>query len=197
MNTSTRGRSFEDEAFRLLQQELEAERLGLLARYCSTFQRKGYYSRDREDEIVVDLSIEVYLPNSKQWSMLWVCECKDYQTAIPVDDVEEFKAKLDQIAGKNVKGILVIRGAIQAGALAYSRSNGIAVVRILPAEQIEWVAYHASEGFDPNTGVNYTSALTVDGFVSQNQDFFAKFKGRNYDSWSTLLRAPLGITLVE
>ncbi len=197
MNTSSRGRRFEDQVFATLQDELDGERLGLLARHCSIFQRKGYYSRDRDANIVVDISIEVRLPSAKHWSMLWVCECKDYRTAIPVDDVEEFKAKMDQIAGKNVKGILALRGTIQSSALTYAQSHGIAILRILPADQIEWVSYDAPEGFDPSAGVNYTKALTVDGYVSENQELFAKFKGRNYDSWSSLLSAPLSISLVE
>ncbi|QBK04649.1 hypothetical protein DW355_07545 [Hylemonella gracilis] len=196
MNTSLRGRRFEDEVFDLLRDELEADRLGLLARHCSTFQRKGYYSRDRGTDIVVDISIEVRLPNAKDWSMLWVCECKDYRTAIPVDDVEEFKAKLDQIAGKNVKGVLAISGAIQAGGLAYAKANGIAVLRILPRNQVRWVSYRARPEFEPLTP-NYTQAVTSDGYVSENQEFFAKFNGRNYDTWRALLSAPLSISIPE
>lgn len=40
----------------------------------------------------------------------WVCERKDYGRSIPVDDIEEFEAKLDQIAGADKKGVIAATG---------------------------------------------------------------------------------------
>lgn len=83
-----------------------------------------------------DISLEFWLPGADQWSILWIIECKDYAGSIPVDDVEEFKAKLDQISGANRKGMLVVSGALQPSAFNYARSNGIAVARPLPREHV-------------------------------------------------------------
>ena len=95
MSTVSRGNLFEDRVFDALRKEVNAERLGLLPKQCTLHQKKGYYSRDRDSNIIVDISIEVCLPNASDWSMLWVCECKDYSGSLPVNDVEEFKAKLE------------------------------------------------------------------------------------------------------
>ena len=87
MNTVSRGNQFEDRVFRALQNEVNAERLGLLPRQCALFQKKGYFSKDRNSNVVVDISIEVTIPGAATWSLLWVCECKDYCGSIPVDNV--------------------------------------------------------------------------------------------------------------
>jgi hypothetical protein len=93
--TIAKGNAFEDRVFQAIRRELDGDRLGLSPKLAKPFKRKGYYSKDRDDEIVVDISIEVWLPGADHWSFLWVCECKDYSGSIPVDDVEEFKSKLD------------------------------------------------------------------------------------------------------
>lgn len=69
---------------------------------------------------------------------LWICECKDYTHAVPVDDVEEFKAKLDQIAGKNVKGLFATTAGLQRSALAYARAHGMGVLRFQRG-RMQWV----------------------------------------------------------
>ncbi len=99
MSTVTKGDAFEGPVFVAIKRELEANRLGLSPSSAKVFQKKGYYSAARDGDIVVDISIEVWPPEANNWSLLWVCECKDYTGSLPVNDVEEFRAKLEQIAG--------------------------------------------------------------------------------------------------
>ena len=146
MSSVKKGNAFESRVSRAIKIELDAARLGISADHSQLYEKKGYYSRDRDDDIIVDISIEIWLPGADRWSMLWAFECKDYASAIPVDDVEEFKAKLDQIAGVNKKGIMVVSGALQKGALTYARSNGIAVIRLLPDDQIRHIFYQMTPG---------------------------------------------------
>src|SRR5215813_58460 len=123
MNTTAKGNAFEDQVYAAIKQELNAERLGLLPASCAMFQRKGYFSKDRNSEMVVDISIEVTQPGADTYSFLWICECKDYGGSIPVDDVEEFNDKLRQIAGKNIKGIIAIRnGSLQSSAFSVAQA---------------------------------------------------------------------------
>ena len=193
MNTVSRGNQFEDRVFSALRKEVNAERLGISPRQCALFQKKGYFSRDRDSDVIVDISIEVTIPEATSWSFLWVCECKDYSGSIPVDNVEEFKAKLDQIAGKNVKGLMAITGALQSGAAAYARAQGIGVVRLLPSDQVEWMMHlettHSSERrLDAN---EFNRALTTPSYRSRNSDFFGRSDGYIFDSWQGLLRRAL------
>ncbi len=127
--------------------------------------------------------------------MLWVCECKDYSGALPVNDVEEFKAKLDQIAGKNVKGLLAVTGALQSGAEKYARSQGIGVVRIMPPSQVEWLMYFetvVSSGRESLDPAQFQRALTIPGFTSRNREFFGRADGYIFGGWRALLRTSLG-----
>ncbi|WP_144007140.1 restriction endonuclease [Pelomonas sp. KK5] len=193
MNSVSRGNLFEDRVFSALQREVNAERLGLLPKQCALFQKKGYYSRDRDSDVIVDISVEVTLPGASTWSMLWVCECKDYSGSLPVNDVEEFKAKLDQIAGKNVKGLMAVTGALQSGSLAYARSNGIGLVRLLPSDQVDWLMYlETGQSFrsklDP---AEFNRAFTNPGHRARNKDFFGRSDGYLFESWHGLLRKAL------
>jgi hypothetical protein len=141
MNTVAKGDALEDKVFDLLKEELSQGRLGIDASSGKIFKKKGYYSKDREKEIIVDISIEVWPPSAENYSLLWVCECKNYGHKVPVDDVEEFKAKLDQIAGKNVKGVIATKNSLQSGAISYAKNQGIGLVRIMPDDQVTWMMH--------------------------------------------------------
>lgn len=196
MSSVARGNAFENRVFAAIAQELGHERLGLAPRACRAYQKKGYYSRDRGADIVVDISIEVWLPGADRWSMLWVCECKDYRGAIPVNDVEEFKAKLDQIAGANKKGVLAVSGALQEGALNYARAQGIGVVRLVPGRDLEHLQFGApglarQHDLRTPTAEECQIALTVPEFVASRRDFYAESQGRPCASWHELLAQAL------
>ncbi len=197
MSSTARGNAFEDRVYGAVKTELQGDRLGLSPKLASTFKKKGYYSRDRDDEIIVDISVEVWLPNADRWSLLWVCECKDYSGSIPVDDVEEFKAKLDQIAGANKKGVMAVSGALQQGALKYARANGIGIVRLLPTDQVVHVLYHMTKAMlserERLNSNEFSSALTQPGFTGVNRDFYAASDGYIFGNWYSLLKAGLSI----
>ncbi|WP_156001227.1 restriction endonuclease [Thioalkalivibrio sp. ALgr3] len=194
MNTVAKGDAFEDEVFQALKRELEEGRLGLAPASARMFQKKGYYSKDREKEIVVDISIEVWRPGAENFSLLWVCECKDYESPIPVDDIEEFKAKLDQIAGKNVKGVVVTKRAFQSGALTFARNQGIGLVRIMPSDQVSWfMDFMGVHSHDRKTlsSRDFRAALTKENHQAKERDFYATSDGRIYGGWHALLRYAL------
>ena len=193
MNTVERGDRFEDRVYQALVDELKDDSLGLSPSAAKIFRKKGSFSRDRDSEVVVDISIEVWPPGASNYSLLWICECKDYSHPIPVDDVEEFKAKLDQIAGKNVKGVLATSNSLQRGALNYAQSNGIGVVRILPDDQVRWISRLLTMDSPSRRAAaqGFLSALTHEGHVGENQSFSGVFQGYCIDSWYRLLQRSL------
>ena len=184
MNTVAKGDSFEDTVHDAIADELKNDGLGLSPATAKLFRKKGYFSRDRKSDIIVDISIEVWPPGASNYSLLWVCECKNYGHPVPVDDVEEFKAKLDQIAGKNVKGVVATSHSLQSGALSFAEANGIGVVRILPGNQVRWVIHlmTANTSYGPS-GSDYASALTREGYVGNNQAFYGAYCGYCMDGW--------------
>ena len=194
MNTVEKGDALEDKIFALLREELNNSRLGIDATSGKIFQKKGYYSKDREKDIIVDISIEVWPPEAENYSLLWVCECKNYGRQVPVDDVEEFKAKLDQIAGKNVKGVIATKNSFQSGAISYARNQGIGLVRIMPDDQVTWMMYQmttASFGENKLNSCEFNAALSKEYHKAQERSFYSAYDGYIFDNWQSLLRHTL------
>lgn len=130
------GRDFEREVKVLLDQELLAGAFGIEAKNVRTYLNKGYRSKDRDNEIIVDVSIEVFRQGAIEPYLIWIWECKDYSSQVPVNDVEELHAKLEQIGVHRVKGTIACRNGFQKGAIAYAKSKGIGLVRILPGGSV-------------------------------------------------------------
>ncbi len=171
-------------------------------------RKPRYYSKDRDAEIEFDVSVEKYLGNpdenkNMRPSIIVVIECKDYSNSIPVDDVEEFHAKLQQIGADNTKGMMITRkGCFQKGTLNYANAKGIALARIIPPNQIiyvmydcirvdsykmteeERIAYEKEER--ERIENNIRSALTEKDYISDRRDFF--FSTRDYSLESLITR---------
>jgi hypothetical protein len=136
VSTTAKGDAFEQRVFVALAEELRDERLCASPRSAKISRKKAYHSRDRNADIITDVSIEVYLPGRDRPSLIWIFECKDYAGRVPVEDIEEFHAKLQQIGEDNTKGTFVTSGALQRSALAYASCKGIGVIRLLPDDQV-------------------------------------------------------------
>jgi len=192
MKTVEQGDRFEEKVFRAIEAELKGDRLGLSPSSAKIFHKKAYHSKDRGSDIIVDVSIEIWLPAATNYSQLWICECKDYGRPVPVDDIEEFKAKLGQIAGKNVKGVLATSNSLQSGALSYARSKGIGVVRVLPDSQVEWLIHLVTNHMrDGKSGADYIAALTHEGYISKNQEVYGVYDEYCMDCWFRILQKSL------
>jgi len=187
MDTHEKGEEFENRFFKAIKKELELNRLGVNAPSCKLFQHKGYYSRDRDKEIIFDVSIEMFIPGADEWSLLWVWECKDYKSSINVDDIEEFWAKLQQIGGVNIKGGVATTSAIQISAMKFADSKGISVVRLLPEDHINWVLY--ATGYRYTTKKEYYEAFTIPEFIGETCDFYGMSCGLLFQDFSSMLKS--------
>jgi hypothetical protein len=130
--TMKKGRTFELQVKAMLEDELNRGKLNISPQGAKVFWQKGYWSRDRDKPIIVDVSIEVYREGADAPYLVWVWECKDYGGLVPVDDIEEFHAKLEQIGLHRTKGTVVCKNGFQSRARKYAESKGISLVRILP-----------------------------------------------------------------
>lgn len=110
-----KGTTFELEVKRLLEGELSQGDLGLDPALAQIFHRKRYFSRDRERNIIMDVSLEFYRKRSSEPYFVWILECKNYSTLVPVDDIEEFHAKLEQVGVHKTKETVVCRNGFQKG----------------------------------------------------------------------------------
>src|SRR5262245_3751014 len=128
MSTTAKGDAFEADVFEAISRMIDENRFFSRPDCCRIFRKKGYYSKDRECEIVFDVAVEIRVPGQDEPSILFLVECKDYRHRVPVDDVEEFYAKVQQVSPAGAKAIMVSPSAFQDGAFKFARSKRIGLV---------------------------------------------------------------------
>lgn len=90
LSTYAKGDRFEEQVFEFLSREINEGRFyAFRPECCKIYRKKGYYSRDREDFIIFDISVEVFLPGFETPSLLVLIECKNYSGKVPVGDIED------------------------------------------------------------------------------------------------------------
>jgi Restriction endonuclease len=190
MSTTQRGDTFEQRVFDALTDELKNERLCAAPKHARIHRKKAYHSRDRGSDIITDVSIEVFLPNRSRPSLIWIFECKDYSGSIPIDDVEEFHAKIQQISEDNTKGTIVTSGALQRGARAYAKAKGIGIIRLLPDDQVEvFMEFMTAASAERATQVDWAefSTALLNPSHRSRRSFFSEADGYLFGSWYSLL----------
>lgn len=170
MNTYQIGDSLEEKIFDLLSREIQEDRFYLRSSSCKIFRKKGYYSSSREKEIIFDVSIEVYLPSAPVYSMLILVECKNYTHPVPVNDVEEFWAKIEQVGVCNTKGVLATNAAFQVSALSVAKSKGIGYLRYFEDSQHKWELYRS-----PSASARPPSVYAPEDILAglRNENFYS------------------------
>lgn len=130
LNTVKKGDEFEDLSARLIEEALHDYKLGFIPGNCRVFKKKGYHSSIRKGNIIFDIAIEVWPEGSKNYALLNLIECKNYAKKVPVDDVEEFYAKISQVGHVNVKGIFITNNGFQKGAFTFAKSVGMMLITV-------------------------------------------------------------------
>ncbi|MGV6958459.1 hypothetical protein [Pseudomonas chlororaphis] len=139
LSTYAKGDRFEEQVFDFLTREIDEGRFYFFrSDCCKTFRKKSYYSRDREDFIIFDIAVEVFLPGFDKPSLLVLIECKNYSGTVPVGDIEEFGSKISQVAGFNAKGIFASASAFQSGTLNIARNKGFSLLRYFDQSEFRW-----------------------------------------------------------
>jgi hypothetical protein len=128
-----KGIAYENEVADEVETELIQGNLGLDPSLACVLRKPSYFSRDRQKNIVFDVSIEVRRRGAVEPYWIWVWECKNYSHTVPVDDVEEFHAKLLQIGPNRAKGTMITPTGFGSGAIEYAKSKGIGLWRFVPS----------------------------------------------------------------
>lgn len=181
MNTVIKGDSLEKQVFEVFERQIKDDSFYVKTDYCKIFQKKGYYSKDREKDIIFDVSIEVTLPGQSKYSLLILFECKNYNHSVPVDDLEEFFSKIQQISGANTKGIVVTTSSFQSGAVTFANSKGIGLLRYFHGDNLEWSlprspSAMAQNAWDPE-GLSIKKALLDENYQSRIFDLYGYVNG--------------------
>lgn len=184
MNTTSKGDALELSVYGYFEDLIRAEQFICRSSCCKIFLKKGYYSRDRGSEIVFDVSIEIYLPGATDYSEVWLIECKNYSHPVPVNDVEEFYAKVQQVLPTGAKPVMVSNAAFQTGARNFAQAKKMGILRYLPPSDVKWELYRSPSASTP-TGSGDTSEGIMRGLCSQ------EFRGAAFDLY---MQSPAGLT---
>lgn len=145
-STVQKGDTFENICYQLITGKINNWELGIIPNSCKVFQKKRYYSKDREKEIEFDISIEVWLPEADTFSFLYLIECKNYTNKkVPVDDIEEFYVKVSQVSGLNVKAAVISRNSFQEGGYNFARSKKIMLLETNENVTLNIILYKTNE----------------------------------------------------
>lgn len=108
------------------------------------FEGRAYVGRISGRNIKVDVSFVLSIAGGAD--VLVLVECKHYKSKVPVDDVEEFHSKIDDIGAQ--KGILITTIGFQSGALKAAKGRRIALALLTKEPQpgeIRYVMARAGE----------------------------------------------------
>ncbi|MGB9130292.1 MAG: ImmA/IrrE family metallo-endopeptidase [Thiobacillus sp.] len=167
MSTSSTGDALEKRIRDLFQTEIDADRFWAKKANCKVFWKKGYHSKDRNSDIVFDVSIEIYLPGAKEFSALILIECKNYTHSVPVDDAEEFFSKVQQVAAANAKAVIASTASFQSGTRTFAKSKGIGLMRYFDAANFKWELKRSPSATARSTSADETF-LVGDGLARQD-----------------------------
>lgn len=180
MSSTSRGTDFEKRVFSFFESEIQANRFLARPECCGIFHRKAYYSRDRQTHIVFDVVIEITMPGGDAPSLVCLIECKDYDHPVPVDDVEEFFAKAQQVAAAKSKAILVSSNSFQQGAHEFAVSKGIGLLRWFPTSGFKWVLNRSPSSLQVSRSLsrdsNVLRGLTEEHYHSHRFDFYCNVR---------------------
>lgn len=178
-NPVEKGNKFEDRVYQLIKELLENDELPISKKRSKVYQKKGYYSKMREDNIIFDISIETYLPNQDKYSMLWLIECKDYEQAIPVNRIQTFKTQIDEVAGH--KGIFISSNKYQKGAINTARSYGIGLAIMQKDNNLQWKVQRKESKF-ASIDENDLEAIFTDDKIAHNDFIITAKNNRIFDN---------------
>jgi len=133
---ASKGTAYELEVADAIEAELANGRFGLMSHLAKVRRKPSYYSRDRKKEIVFDISVEVSREGATDPYWVWIWECKNYDHVVPVDDAEEFHAKLEQIGADRTKGTMITPKGFAKGTVEYARAKGIGLWRYIPPHSL-------------------------------------------------------------
>lgn len=185
-SSNKKGDALELRIFDLFQAEINADKFWVRKENCKVFRKKGYYSRDRGKEIIFDVSIEIYLPGATEYSSLVLIECKNYGHRVPVDDAEEFFAKVQQVAAANAKAIIASTASFQSGARDFATSKGIGLIRYFSPDDFKWELHRSPSAATRSTTAAEAEqvgiALSQDDFRSLDFDLYLQSPVRQTNS---------------
>lgn len=191
-NSTKKGTEFEELMYRYFAAEIRNGRFFAKPQCCKVRKNPKYHSRDRSGDITFDVSIEIFLPGSTELSAVVLIECKNYTKAVPVDDAEEFFAKVQQVAPAKAKAVLASKASFQLNTRKFAQAKGIGLLRYFSQDNCKWELRRSPSG-SVRTGVavdvsEIVSGLTNPDHISEVCDLYLQSPTRDTNSLNDFLR---------
>lgn len=162
MNTVKKGDKFEEISFGIIKKVIKNRDLGIIPEQCTVFKKKKYFSVDRKSDIIFDLSIEVIPKGAKKPVLIFLIECKDYGHKIPVNELEEFYGKVQQIRDSQVKSVFITTNTFQSGAYNYANSKNIMLITVNETLSHSIILHKTNRFIEENQELRFTKLFDDD-----------------------------------
>ncbi|MEG2299733.1 MAG: ImmA/IrrE family metallo-endopeptidase [Acinetobacter sp.] len=177
-----KGLIYENFAFNYFSALIEQHFFGFSPDQCRLTQQKPFFSKDREKNIFFDLVLEIFLPHQTEPFLIFVIECKNYNHKVPVDDIEEFASKIDQIRFQKISPICITTVGFQSGGLTFAKNRGITLWKVVQSSTIPDIILNRQKQRLKDLQPEIKLALT----------------NENYENWkfgNTFIQTPQKLTL--
>ena len=192
MNTTEKGDAFEDRVAAIIQTMLDNGTFAFPTAGSQVLRKKGYYSKDREKEIIFDIALECRRHPDLDPFYYILVECKDTGRPVPVDDVEYFNSTVSQVMGKNVKAMIFSTSNFQEGGLTFARNNGISLIRVMGDDSQKWFVERTSPYLHASpenaNSLNLMNALLQPYFISTRHQLFGIDNGNPFTEIKDVLK---------
>lgn len=174
MNTVSKGDLLELKVYELFKQILSDGSYYLNDKSSIVYSKKGYYSTKRQKDIIFDVSIETFIGNSSEYSLLTLIECKNLNKSVSVDDVEEFSKKINQVGEHNTKGIIITTVGFQESALNVAKAEKIGLARMPNNDSLKWITFRKennvklSEKSLYSNSIEYPFAFLNEAYITES-----------------------------
>ena len=135
-STIAKGDAFEERVFNIVQYLLQTEELPINCKHSKIYCKKKYTSKESKNDIVFDLAIETFMPNSNEIANLTLIECKDYKSPIEVSKIRDFIFRMNEV-GAN-KGYFFTTSHFQSGAINIATANHVGLVIVGDTNELQW-----------------------------------------------------------
>lgn len=136
INTTAKGDAFEEKVFKIFQKLLQSEALPINCKRSQIYCKKKYTSKESKKDIVFDIAIESYMPDSDEIANLTLIECKDYTSPIEDSKIRDFIYRMNEV-GAN-KGYFFTTSRFQAGVIELAKTNRIGLAVVSNINELHW-----------------------------------------------------------
>ena len=192
-NTTAKGNAFEERVYTIFQKLLQTETLPINCKRSQIYCKKKYTSKESKKDIVFDIAIESFMPDSEEVANLTIIECKDYTSPIEVSKVRDFIYRLKEV-GAN-KGYFITTSHFQSGAIELAKTNHVGLAFVGSADELHWTTRRISIR---DTNEIYSDVIKIITGIQPEKNYpFVGIGKSFYTNFFDFLRDDVGLRLQQ